>query len=105
MSEDKEKSAPSGTPGQRASRSLKLGILRPPLHEVLRSPSGPPKKTGTPSDEERIQFSLYINENFKDDPELKSVIPIDPKSSKLFDAVKSGVLLWYIYIFVSSPFF
>ncbi|EGR31974.1 hypothetical protein IMG5_098980 [Ichthyophthirius multifiliis] len=38
-------------------------------------------------------FSQHLNNSLKDDPQLKSLLPINPESDQLFQAVDTGVLL------------
>ncbi len=47
------------------------------------------------SPEERMCFSQLINFNHRGDPDLADILPIDPNSMELFNAVGTGVLLWY----------
>lgn len=36
----------------------------------------------------------YINELLRDDKDLKNILPVDPNSDDIFDAVKDGILTW-----------
>jgi len=47
----------------------------------------------TYSQEEKEAFCSYVNFYLQDDPDLKSLLPIDPLSESFFDAVTSGILL------------
>lgn len=46
--------------------------------------------------EEQLAFSDWINSNLKHDPDLKHILPIDPEGKNLYEAVKDGILLWYV---------
>jgi len=45
------------------------------------------------SEEEKMGFVDYINGTLKNDPHLKHILPIDPNTMAIFDAVKDGKLL------------
>ena len=53
------------------------------------------------SPEERMSFSQLISFNHRGDPDLADVLPIDPESMELFNAVGNGILLWYFYLKIS----
>jgi hypothetical protein len=42
---------------------------------------------------ERIAFTNHVNEVLKNDPDVKSRLPIGHK--EIFEAVGDGVILWY----------
>lgn len=45
------------------------------------------------SDEEKVAFADWINYVLADDPDLKSILPINDKNDSLFEASKNGILL------------
>lgn len=50
--------------------------------------------------EEQLAFSDWINTNLGHDPDLKHLLPIDAEGKGLYDSVKDGILLWYVYAVV-----
>ena len=46
---------------------------------------------------EKASYVSHVNSYLRDDPFLKSYLPIDPATNAFFDLVKDGVLLWYIH--------
>ena len=50
------------------------------------------------SPEERMSFAQLISFNHRGDPDLADVLPIDPESMELFNAVGNGILLWYFIL-------
>ena len=49
------------------------------------------------NESEKASYVSHVNSYLRDDPFLKSYLPIDPATNAFFDLVKDGVLLWYIY--------
>lgn len=45
------------------------------------------------SEQERIAFANYINSSLEKDPDCQHVLPINPETDALFDAVGDGILL------------
>jgi hypothetical protein len=54
----------------------------------------------TYSQEEKRGIVEHINSILKNDPHLEGKIPIDPSSDAIFEAVKDGVLIWYVIFII-----
>lgn len=48
----------------------------------------------TINESEKASYVGHINAYLRDDPYLKTYLPIDPASNEIFNLVKDGVLLW-----------
>jgi hypothetical protein len=46
------------------------------------------------SDEERQGYVEFINSTLKDDPDLQTTLPINPRNQDIFTAVSKGIVLW-----------
>jgi len=49
------------------------------------------------NESEKASYVSHVNNYLRDDPFLKSYLPIDPATNAFFDLVKDGVLLWYVF--------
>lgn len=47
---------------------------------------------------EKTAFVKHINATLNHIKDLSNVLPLDPNSDEIFEAVKSGILLWYPYV-------
>ena len=45
-------------------------------------------------DEECFAFTNWINSALEDDPDCAHIIPINPNTNALFQAVGDGIVLW-----------
>lgn len=52
----------------------------------------------TISETEKSSYVVHINSYLADDKFLKKYLPLDPATDSLFDLIKDGVLLWYVFI-------
>ena len=48
------------------------------------------------SAQERAYLCGYINTLLRNDADLKDVLPIEPKSNKIFEIVSDGTFLWFV---------
>lgn len=55
----------------------------------------------TLNEDEKIEFTAYINDALETDPVLKDRIPIDPETMQLFDECRDGLLLSKLINFAS----
>lgn len=51
------------------------------------------------SPEERMSFSQLISFNHRGDPDLVDILPINPDTDELFNAVGNGILLWLYFFY------
>eukprot|EP01089_Gocevia_fonbrunei_P013723 TRINITY_DN3578_c0_g1_i2.p1 TRINITY_DN3578_c0_g1~~TRINITY_DN3578_c0_g1_i2.p1 ORF type:complete len:386 (-),score=87.68 TRINITY_DN3578_c0_g1_i2:58-1215(-) len=70
------------------ARKRQLVNSRSKLEEKRRS-----RSVHTYSNEEKLAFVFHMNNLFKNDPDLSSVIPFDPDTDDIFDAIGQGVIL------------
>ncbi len=51
------------------------------------------------SEDEEIAFVGWINYQLKEDPEVKTYLPLSKVGGAIFDALKDGIILWWMILY------
>jgi hypothetical protein len=94
-------SQPAPSPGY-GNVPLNQGAPQTPGRQAYQGSAG---STHSYSLEERRAFSEYLNQLLADDPDLKSVLPLNPNSDDLFRIASQGLLLWFVFVSLPNPIF
>ena len=49
------------------------------------------------AEEEKLAFVDWINYQLENDPDLTKQLPIEEDGIALFDAMKDGIVMWYVF--------
>lgn len=87
----------SGDVRSLSSSAAKEGSKRV-SNDVMRSTNNVGDSYHSFHEEEKRAIVRHINSLLRNDPDLESLIPINPDSMDIFSYMKEGVLLWYLFV-------